>query len=98
MFMGRWIGRSLVGLLVLLVAAVVVALGYRAWRQHENAQALAIASPDGIDKAAFVRIGGIDQWLTIRGENRNNPVILILHGGPGSALSAVSATFRPWEK
>jgi len=34
-----------------------------------------------IHEAAFVRIGGIDQWITIRGDDRANPVLLIIHGG-----------------
>jgi proline iminopeptidase len=30
-----------------------------------------------------VRIGGIDQWVSIRGADRRNPVLLYIHGGPG---------------
>lgn len=30
-----------------------------------------------------VEIGGIEQFLMVRGENKNNPVILFIHGGPG---------------
>src|SRR4051794_204548 len=95
--MVRLIVRGLVGLLVFLVAALAIALLYRAWRQHENAQALATTSAHGIAEASFVKIGGIEQWITIRGENRENPVVLMLHGGPGGAMSNLSAIFRPWE-
>jgi pimeloyl-ACP methyl ester carboxylesterase len=57
-----------------------------------------IRSPHGISERGFVRIGGIDQWVTIRGQDRRNPVILILHGGPGDAYSQLAYLLRPWEK
>src|ERR1700739_4584394 len=46
----------------------------------------------------FVRIGGIEQWISIRGENRINPVLLVVHGGPGSCYSIFTPHLRPWEK
>jgi pimeloyl-ACP methyl ester carboxylesterase len=94
----RFIARAVAALLVLAVVTALAALGYRAWQQQKNAQALAIATPNGIDERTFVRIGGIAQWLTIRGEDRNNPVLLILHGGPGSATSMLAPVWRGWEK
>jgi pimeloyl-ACP methyl ester carboxylesterase len=44
-----------------------------------------IVTPEGIESARTVRIGGIEQFITIRGTDRRNPVLLILHGGPGFA-------------
>jgi pimeloyl-ACP methyl ester carboxylesterase len=42
-----------------------------------------IFTPDGIEKQHMVRIGGIDQWISVRGRHRGNPILLFLHGGPG---------------
>ena len=35
----------------------------------------------------FLPIGDIEQWITIKGEDITNPVILFIHGGPGSTMS-----------
>ena len=64
-----------------------------------NAQNYAISSPKGIDEGHFVTIGGIEQWITIRGWDRDNPVLLFLHGGPGDVTNPWSfALFALWEK
>lgn len=43
-----------------------------------------IVSPNGIDEAKAVEIGGIRQWITVRGRDRANPILLVLHGGPAA--------------
>jgi pimeloyl-ACP methyl ester carboxylesterase len=72
-----------------------------AWEfvRARNARDYAIATPNGIDEARYVEVGGIEQWITIRGEDRNNPVLLFLHGGPGDATNPWGyAGFRLWLK
>ena len=70
-----------------------------AFLRARNARDYAPASPNGIDEARFVEIGGIQQWITIRGDDRNNPVLLFLHGGPGDAINPWAyAGFGGWSK
>jgi pimeloyl-ACP methyl ester carboxylesterase len=64
-----------------------------------NARDYAITTSNGIDEATYVEVGGIEQWITIRGEDRTNPVLLFLHGGPGDATNPWGyAAFRSWLK
>jgi pimeloyl-ACP methyl ester carboxylesterase len=64
-----------------------------------NARDYAINTPNGIDEGSYVKIGGLEQWITIRGEDRKNPVLLLLHGGPGDATNPWGyAGFRNWLK
>lgn len=92
------IGRSAAGLLLLLLALAGLGLGYRAIIQDKAARSIAIRSSAGIDEASFVRIGGQDQWITVRGQIRAKPVLLILHGGPGDAESLNVLRFAYLEK
>jgi proline iminopeptidase len=50
-----------------------------------------------VEEAGFLPLGGVDQWVTIRGDDRSNPILLHVHGGPGIAFSAFTAEFAPYE-
>jgi len=88
------------GLLLGALAIVVVAGadGARALAQAREADASAIRVPTGVDEAEFVSINGLDQWITIRGQDRRKPVVLILHGGPGQAQSHLIQRMAPMER
>jgi pimeloyl-ACP methyl ester carboxylesterase len=94
---GRFAKFLLLGVLALIAAAIVALLGLRAYLQHDTARTLAIHAPDGIEESMYVRIGGIDQWIEIRGQDRRNPILLCLHGGPGGTWTPLTALFQPWE-
>jgi proline iminopeptidase len=63
------------------------------------ANARKIVSPNGIERLEKVRIGGIEQWVSIRGYDKRNPVLLFIHGGPGYVSMPMSWWFsRGWEE
>lgn len=65
---------------------------------HRSSQVYAIEGTDSIDEAGYVPIDGMDQWISIQGEERTLPVLLFVHGGPGDATSAWAYPyFRAWE-
>ncbi len=52
-----------------------------------------------IEQDTFVSIGGIEQWITIKGADKSRHAILFIHGGPGSVLSPYAeAIFKAWKK
>jgi pimeloyl-ACP methyl ester carboxylesterase len=90
--------------IVLTASATVLAapaaglLGYRQAKRAIKAGQLRITTANGIDESGFVRIGGIDQWVSIRGEDLRNPVILEILGGPGASNLVFIPRTRVWER
>lgn len=53
-----------------------------------------IVSGQGIEECRYVTLGGIRQYIQIRGQDTSNPIILFLHGGPGNPTSCLSYHYQ----
>nr|MCU0623341.1 alpha/beta hydrolase [Gemmatimonadaceae bacterium] len=57
-----------------------------------------IATPEGIERFEQVDVGDDRQWISIRGRNRANPVLLVIHGGPGTPAMPIAWAYQSaWE-
>ena len=57
-----------------------------------------IVTPNGIQETFEVTLGGARQVVNVRGADRDNPVLVFIHGGPGAVEMPIAWSFqRPWE-
>ncbi len=85
-----WLARPCavgMGILILIAAIVVTASQIRAATPPiTDAQGNLVAG--SIASMERVKLGGVDQWLVIRGRSSASPVLLFLNGGPGGTQLA----------
>lgn len=80
-------------ILMVLISIILVFLFIRSIGKAINNKVPA----GGINESMYVDINGTKQWINVYGKNKNNPVLLYLHGGPGSSTSAWDYAFtRKW--
>lgn len=82
----KWVGMGAAALLILFFAVMAIGVGMN--RRTPKG---------GINASMYVDINGTRQWINIYGEDLNNPVLLYLHGGPGSSTSDIDYVItRKW--
>lgn len=77
-FVFRW--RRRLRWLLAVVAALAIIVGAILLRPAWTPR---IDSPNSVASLDAVSLNGSRQWILVRGDNRNAPVLLFLHGGPG---------------
>ncbi len=82
-------------LAVLVVLAV--AAGALIWKSLP-ARTTPVEGPNPIAELIAAEIGAITQWLLIRGADREAPILLWLHGGPGSAQMPIHSVTAELER
>jgi pimeloyl-ACP methyl ester carboxylesterase len=60
--------------------------------------ALAPFTPHRVEEANYLLVGGIEQWVTIRGDDDRKPLLLLIHGGPGDVQSPFVTAYAPYER
>src|SRR5690625_1139988 len=84
-------------MIIMAKSNVLTDILFRSRNKKKKAQKLK-TNPDGVYEAQYVEIGGIHQWVAIRGNQPGNPVLLFVHGGPGSPYSMFSPLISFWEE
>ncbi len=92
----RAIGAAIAGSLVIMLLAIATSQVFAATPPITDAQGKPLMG--SIATLEKVNLNGSEQWITIRGKNVNNPVLLYLGmGGPGGGGFATRGLFEPLE-
>jgi pimeloyl-ACP methyl ester carboxylesterase len=85
--------------LLALIAFAIGVLACRGFIRKHFRLLNRLEKPYAIDQTGLIPLGGIQQWVNIRGRDRSNPILLFLHGGPGSVFSGLAYSYQtPWEE
>lgn len=91
----RNIKRTMLKIIIIIGIITALIVLTIAMLRIYHANKVKINTENAIQESAYVKIGGIEQYLQIRGEDKNNPVILWLHGGPGFPLTYLNYYYQP---
>ncbi|WP_052297704.1 alpha/beta fold hydrolase [Leadbettera azotonutricia] len=79
-------GKVLLFIIGILFAGVLLILITSPGKLPQLKDAQGNVIQGSISEKALIEVNGIRQGMFIRGENPQNPVILYLHGGPGTPM------------
>ncbi len=85
----QWVVGSVA---VILIGAIVLVIGCRNVNYIKHYRMV----DKGVDEGIYVTLGGQEQYVLVRGMNKENPVIIYLHGGPSSSDTYVTYGFTDY--
>ena len=77
-----------------VVGLAAAGLGILSYLWFTPGRTPATHRPKGIASLERIRIGGVDQYILIRGNDASLPVVLFLHGGPGMPAMYLAHAFQ----
>lgn len=77
------IGKAIKWIIIILASLVVLLLAIRFIGKTIYSR----VPENGINETMYIDVNGQQQWVSIYGEDKDNPVMLYLHGGPGFSTS-----------
>lgn len=86
--------KIVIYLLMLIIFIGTLLLIYRQVYRSKVLRENKITTINGIDEEFTAEINGINQYFYARGENKENPIILFIHGGPGSPITPMIYTYQ----
>jgi pimeloyl-ACP methyl ester carboxylesterase len=84
-----------------IAALIAVCCGLSACTSYDTrpiVDASGVPLAGSVAKLERIDLGGVPQWILIRGNNADNPLLLKLHGGPGQAEMATVELNRLLER
>lgn len=76
------------GGLLLLFALVILIARLRTARKFK------IGAVNGVQWSGYLTLGKIEQYVQIRGQDVTNPIMIVLHGGPGNSMVGYSYAWQ----
>ncbi len=80
-----WVATISIGLLLLIFIGLLL---YRFYLKSSTE----IKTTNGVSSLEEITLGDLGQWIFIRSEDQNNPVLLVLHGGPGATAGCMPSS------
>ena len=93
----KLIRKIIRGVVIFLVTILILMIIW--WLLPERTPSISKNGHHSVAQIDYIKIGGVDQCVLLRGHDVNKPIILFLHGGPGMPMMYLAHKFqRPLEE